>query len=105
MTSRWELGSHTMPANRFCPVPEWTVLGLAVWSLLGPSALPAEARVTRIVIDEKLSPAYGGKSFGTAGPYERITGRLFGGLDPQDTRNWSARDRFVVTVSWRCWVR
>ena len=37
-------------------------------------AAPAEARVTRIVIDAKQSPAYDGKSFGVAGTYERITG-------------------------------
>jgi hypothetical protein len=51
---------------------------LAVRSALGAFALPAEARVTRIVVDEKRSPAYDGKSFGRAGPYERATGRASG---------------------------
>jgi hypothetical protein len=43
--------------------------------------------VTRIVIDEKQSPAYEGRSFDGAGPYERITGRAFGEIDPADPRN------------------
>jgi hypothetical protein len=68
------------------PRPAATV-ALAVWSLLGAFAAPAAARVTRIVIDERRSPAYGGESFGRAGTYERITGRVFGELDPGDRRN------------------
>ena len=63
------------------------IVALAVWSLLGACAAPAEARVTRIVVDEKRSPAYDGESFGRAGTYERITGRVFGELDPRDRRN------------------
>jgi hypothetical protein len=55
--------------------------------VLGLCPAPVEARVTRIVIDKKESPAYEGKSFGAAGPYERITGRAFGELDPRDARN------------------
>jgi len=50
-------------------------------------ALPSNARIVHIVIDEKQSPAYGGRSFGKAGPYERITGRAFGEIDPRDPRN------------------
>src|SRR4051794_38752712 len=63
------------------------IVALAVWSLLGAFAPPAEARVTRIVVDEKRSPVYDGESFGRAGTYERITGRVFGELDPRDRRN------------------
>ncbi|HZP85523.1 MAG TPA: alpha/beta hydrolase domain-containing protein, partial [Burkholderiales bacterium] len=51
-------------------------------------AAPAvEARITRIVIDTKESPAYGGQSFGAAGQYERLIGRAFGELDPKDPHN------------------
>src|SRR5262245_37763983 len=60
---------------------------LAAWSVLGLGPAPVEARVVRIVIDAKQSPVYGGKSFGAAGPYERITGRAFGEIDPRDARN------------------
>jgi hypothetical protein len=76
-----------MFANRHGPLPEAAVLGLAFWSLLGPSAFPAGARVTRVVIDAKQSPAYAGRSFGAAGTYERITGRAFGEIDPRDPHN------------------
>jgi hypothetical protein len=50
-------------------------------------AVLAEARVTRIVIDTKVSPAFGGQSFGTAGQYETLAGRAFGELDPNDPHN------------------
>jgi hypothetical protein len=50
-------------------------------------ALPAEARVTRIVSDTTVSPAFGGQSFGTAGQYETLAGRAFGELDPNDPHN------------------
>jgi hypothetical protein len=43
--------------------------------------------VTRRVIDTKVSPAFGGASFGAAGPYETIAGRVFGELDPNDAHN------------------
>ena len=46
-----------------------------------------EARVTRIVIDTKTSPAFAGQSFGAAGQYETIAGRAFGELDPNDPHN------------------
>src|SRR5262249_48888758 len=58
-----------MTVNR---LRRWSASGatsLAVWSVLG------------------LCPAYEGKAFGAAGPYERITGRAFGELDPRDARN------------------
>jgi hypothetical protein len=49
--------------------------------------LPAHAEVRRIVIDRKISPAFDGRSFGTAGPYETLSGRAFGELDPNDPHN------------------
>src|SRR5437868_13796985 len=50
-------------------------------------AVPTDARVTSIVIDTKVSPAFGGQSFGTAGAYETLAGRAFGELDPNDPHN------------------
>lgn len=47
----------------------------------------AQARVTRIVIEEKQSPAYGGKVFGSVGQYEYLRGKAYGELDPQDRHN------------------
>src|SRR6185503_4083995 len=47
----------------------------------------AHAEVKRIVIDRKVSPAFDGKSFGSAGQYETLAGRAFGELDPDDPHN------------------
>jgi hypothetical protein len=48
---------------------------LAVLAALGSAA---QARVTRIVVENKLSPAFEGASFGTAGQYESLAGRAYG---------------------------
>ena len=50
-------------------------------------AVSAHARVTRIVIEHRDSPAFKGQSFGTAGSYERLTGHFYGELDPKDPLN------------------
>ena len=47
----------------------------------------AHAEVKRIVIDRKVSPAFDGKSFGSAGQYQTLAGRAFGELDPDDPHN------------------
>ncbi|MCX6624777.1 MAG: alpha/beta hydrolase domain-containing protein, partial [Acidobacteria bacterium] len=46
-----------------------------------------EARITRVVIDQRETPAYQGQVFGEAGPYETLHGRFFGELDPGDSHN------------------
>jgi hypothetical protein len=53
--------------------------------------LAAEARITSIEI-VKTEPAFGGASFGDAGPYERVTGRVSGELDPADPANAIIQD-------------
>ena len=52
-------------------------------------ALPSsvDARVKKIVVEKKVSPAFDGASFGPAGVYETLAGRAFGELDPKDPRN------------------
>src|SRR5579871_2678508 len=50
-------------------------------------ALSAQARVTRIVIEHRDSPAFKNQSFGSAGAYERLTGHFYGELDPKDPLN------------------
>ena len=52
----------------------------------------AEARVTKIVIDARVSPAFDGQIFGKAGQYETIAGRAFGELDPKDPHNAIIQD-------------
>jgi Alpha/beta hydrolase domain len=46
----------------------------------------AEARVTRVVIASRDVVA-DGMSFGASGPYEKLRGRVFFEVDPQDPRN------------------
>ncbi len=47
----------------------------------------ADARVVRIDVQHRESPAFAGKSFGSGGQYEILTGRAFGELDPRDPAN------------------
>jgi hypothetical protein len=51
----------------------------------------ADARITHIEIT-KTEPAFGGQSFGDAGPYEHLTGQVTGELDPADPANSGIQD-------------
>src|SRR5689334_18409268 len=62
----------------------------AVWFAIAVAlvcAARAQARVTRIVIEQKQSPAYEGKSFGSVGQYEILAGKAYGEVDPKDPHN------------------
>ncbi len=52
----------------------------------------ADARVARIDVQHRESPAFAGKSFGSGGQYEILTGRAFGELDPRDPANAMIND-------------
>jgi hypothetical protein len=49
--------------------------------------VPADARITRLEILSTQSPTFGGSSFGSVGPYEKIFARAYGEVDPADRRN------------------
>ena len=51
----------------------------------------ANARITHIEIT-KTEPAFGGQSFGDAGAYDHLTGRVTGELDPADPANSGIQD-------------
>ena len=51
------------------------------------STVPAEAEITRIVITRTQSPTFDGLSFGEVGQYQKLAGRAFGEVDPNDPRN------------------
>ena len=51
------------------------------------AAAPADARVTKIQITTKESPTFGGYSWPGVGQYEKIVGKAFGELDPNDPKN------------------
>jgi hypothetical protein len=59
---------------------------LALTLILG-CAVNVEARVTRIVIEQRQSPAYEGRAFGAVGQYEILVGKAYGELDPKDPHN------------------
>ncbi|MDP9169659.1 MAG: hypothetical protein M3N54_03485, partial [Acidobacteriota bacterium] len=46
-----------------------------------------EARVMRIVVEQRESPAFQGRSFGRARTYETLSGHFFGEVDPKDPHN------------------
>jgi hypothetical protein len=67
----------------------------ALWAgfiFLGQAAAPAHARITRIEIATVQSPTFEGASFGTAGRYEKLSGRFFGEVDPNDPLNAAITD-------------
>jgi hypothetical protein len=43
--------------------------------------------ITKIVIDDVQAPTFGGVSFGEVGRYEKLVGRAFGELDPENPLN------------------
>jgi hypothetical protein len=51
----------------------------------------ADARITHLEIT-KTEPAFGAQSFGDAGAYEHLTGRVTGELDPADPANSGIQD-------------
>jgi Alpha/beta hydrolase domain len=65
-----------------------TVIALGVVSFM---IAEADARITHIEIT-KSEPAFGGRSFGDTGAYERLTGRATGELDPADPANSGIQD-------------
>ena len=51
------------------------------------AATDAQARVTRILVEKKTSPAFDGATFGAAGQYETLVGKAYGEFDPKDPHN------------------
>ena len=70
--------------------------GFAVVAGILVCSTPLHARITKIVVDEKISPAFckgaSCASYGDAGQYEQIAGRAFGELDPGDPLNKIIQD-------------
>jgi hypothetical protein len=51
------------------------------------AALPAHAKIKKIQITSKQSPTFGGYSWPGVGQYEKLVGKAFGELDPNDPKN------------------
>ncbi|MGD1094746.1 MAG: alpha/beta hydrolase domain-containing protein [Bryobacteraceae bacterium] len=69
------------PSSRQFLHPVLLAAALLAWTA------PSQARVVRIVIEKRESPAYDGRSFGSVGRYEKLQGHAFGELDPKDPLN------------------
>src|SRR5689334_13321942 len=65
---------------------------LAVTAGLAASSPSAEARVTRVEIAPVQSPTFEGASFGPVGQYEKLSGRVYGEVDPADPLNAAIAD-------------
>src|SRR4051794_11137595 len=63
------------------------VLCTACLAGLATGGVQSHARITRIVVERKVSPAFSGAVFGEVGAYEAVMGRAFGELDPQQPEN------------------
>jgi len=66
--------------------PRWIAVAMLAAPLM-IAASTARAEVRKIVIDKKVSPAFDGATFGSAGQYETVAGRAYGELDPNDPLN------------------
>src|SRR3982751_6417175 len=59
---------------------------LALALCLIPAA-PAQARITKVQITTRESPTFGGYSWPGVGQYEKLAGRAFGEVNPNDPKN------------------
>src|SRR5947208_11798240 len=84
--------SRSRPTHSVRPADRFTYkrVALACAVALGTTLLVAggaEARVTKLQVTSKESPTFGGYSWPGVGQYEKIVGKAFGELDPNDPKN------------------
>src|SRR4051812_42612790 len=84
--------SRSRPEHSVRPADRFTYkrVALACAVALGSTLLVpggAEARVTKLQVTTKESPTFGGYSWPGVGQYEKIAGKAFGELDPNDPKN------------------
>jgi Alpha/beta hydrolase domain len=56
-------------------------------ALLLVAASAADARITKLTIVTRESPTFGGHTFPGVGQYEKLVGKAYGELDPNDPKN------------------
>src|SRR5262245_419340 len=71
-------------APRILELSFCAVLAAVVALVFSPAA---DAHTTKIQITTRESPTFGGYSWPGVGQYEKIVGKAFGELDPNDPRN------------------
>src|SRR5688572_6943555 len=62
-------------------------IAICVAAALGAAASLAEARIPRIEITSMQSPTFEGRTFGSAGAYEKLRGKAYGEVGPADPQN------------------
>jgi len=67
--------------------PIFGCAALLVLGIVFAPVAPAEARITRVQISARETPTFGGFSWPGVGQYEKIVGKAFGELDPNDPLN------------------
>ena len=77
-----------------CAMGMMSLLALSAAGVLA-SIPAAEARITKIQITSKESPAFGGYVFEDVGTFEKIVGKAFGELDPRDPKNSNGRAEYA----------
>jgi hypothetical protein len=75
--------------------------GLAVGCLIGLATSAAQARVMKIMMDPKNSGAGQGKGAKRDRPYERLTGHVYGEINPRDPHNAIIYDIDLAPVNER----
>src|SRR5262249_28415135 len=80
------MAEKTLRGLQVCLIPLTLTIGVVL------DASPVQARITRIVIQNTVSPAFGGASFGAVGPYEQLDGVAYGEADPRQARNAIIQD-------------
>ncbi len=83
--------SRTIPKGL---LPGFARGGVALAAALLVWSPASQARVTKLVIDNKVSPAFSGQDYpaGSGRQYETIAGRVYGELDPNDPHNTIIND-------------
>src|SRR5712692_5824222 len=78
---RWTTGAAAMKNKRLLL---WAAVLVFGTTLCAPAT---QAKIVRIQINTIESPTFEGRSFGEVGQYEKLVGRAFGELDPNDPHN------------------
>jgi len=62
---------------------------VTVYAVVAAFVIPpaADGRITKVLITAKESPTFGGHSWPGVGQYEKIVGKAFGEVNPNDAKN------------------
>ena len=74
----------------------------ATVTLVGLAPTVSQARIVRLEITE-TKPAFGGRSFGEVGAYERVIGKAYGEVDPALPSNAIIQDIALAPKNTKAW--